>query len=189
MTDTITDRPGFEGRLTSLLQERAGTIEVHPDLEAIAVSPAAADPQQNRPGARSWWLATAAALLIAAAVGSSWSAAEPTGTTTDAAASAARAETDQTTLIIWMEPSATPAQIEAVAADLAASEAVIEVSYLGADGTWQRFVDHFADQPGIVDLVEADALPTSFRVVTDEPGDVGELVTGLAGVDGVENVD
>ncbi|MEL7157856.1 MAG: hypothetical protein AAFN30_14855 [Actinomycetota bacterium] len=55
------------------------------------------------------------------------------------------------------------------------------------DGTLRACSDYFADQGEGVELIDPERRPTSFRVTTSNPGDVGELVTGLAGLDGVEN--
>jgi cell division transport system permease protein len=81
--------------------------------------------------------------------------------------------------IVFMQPDAPQATIDAVRAELESSPQVAEVDYFDQDDAFQEFQELFADEPELVESVTADILPPSFRV---KPVDAEtEVVEGLAG--------
>ncbi|MGI9594814.1 MAG: hypothetical protein ACR2QK_01560 [Acidimicrobiales bacterium] len=198
MTDETTEQHDFEHHLATLLQARADTIEVHPDLDAVAAA-TSVEPPRSRPAGRAWWLA-AAAVVLAGGIGLSRLGPAPDGAvstgsdsspTDDAGDPTSAADT--TALLVWLRPDATQGEIEELAGLLIDSPAVLEIRTMGRDGTvadlTDHFADHVADEPGSLRLIDPGNPPAAFRVVSDNPGDVGDLVTGLDGLDGVENIE
>ncbi len=78
-------------------------------------------------------------------------------------------------LVIWLAVDAQPADIEQVDATLAANPGVTEYSYVDRDQTYAEFEEYWADDPAVIDLVEADQLPTSFVVTVGQAGAIDEL--------------
>jgi len=67
-------------------------------------------------------------------------------------------------VFVYMEPGASDEQVAGVAEQLAAFTQ-LSYEYVDADTTYAEFVELFADQPDLVDVIDPDDLPTSFRVV------------------------
>ena len=192
------DRIDGRDHLTTLLRTRAERIEVTPDLDRIIALAVRSTP--TRSGAGSWWLAVAAALLIGSAI-AGWSRIGDRPTTVDPATGTATGlpgsgngsepatatGEESTELIVWLRPEAEPDQVADVLDRLAASPVVVELRYVDHGATWDEFAEFYADEPEVIDLVDPEDLPTSFRVVTTYPGEVGDIVTGMPGVDGVEH--
>ncbi|MEM9134059.1 MAG: permease-like cell division protein FtsX [Actinomycetota bacterium] len=93
--------------------------------------------------------------------------------------------------IVWMSPDAEPDNVETVRNFLDTSLTVKRVSYVNQENTFQEFQEFYADQPEVLDLVEPEQLPTSFRVVP-EIADLtliralGDEIQALPGVSGVD---
>lgn len=72
--------------------------------------------------------------------------------------------------IVYMNPDASPEQIEAVGRALDEHPQVDTQTYLDKDAAFAEFRELFAeDQPELVDVITPDALPTSFRVKPVSP--------------------
>lgn len=67
--------------------------------------------------------------------------------------------------IVFVQPEATDDQIDAIDRLLAESPQVENTEYVDTDATFEEFQDLFADSPEIVETVDPEALPTSYRVV------------------------
>lgn len=98
---------------------------------------------------------------------------------------------DGVEFIVWMNPEATPDNIESVRYFLDAYPTIERVNYVNQDATFAEFQAYYSEQPEVLDLVEPAQLPTSFRV-TPRVADLGniraigdEIVT-LPGVSGVD---
>jgi cell division transport system permease protein len=61
-------------------------------------------------------------------------------------------------------PEITPEQQEQLQTDLEEHQVVEEVFYESKEEAYDRFVDLFSDQPNLIESVDADVLPASFRV-------------------------
>jgi cell division transport system permease protein len=93
--------------------------------------------------------------------------------------------------IVYMNPDASPEQVDAVARALDESPQVDSHVYLDKDAAFAEFQELLSeDQPELVDLVTPDVLPTSFRVkpVTPESEVVDALVQQFGQQSGVYKV-
>ena len=66
-------------------------------------------------------------------------------------------------------PAITPDQEEELRRDLEDHEVVAEVFYESKQDAYERFKELFADQPSLVESIEPDTLPASFRVRLENP--------------------
>lgn len=98
---------------------------------------------------------------------------------------------DDVEFIVWMSSEASQDNIDKAANFLTEMPTVKDYSYVDKNATFIEFQEYYSDQPEVLDLVEAEQLPTSFRVVP-EIADlahiraVGEEIEGLPGVSGVD---
>jgi cell division transport system permease protein len=89
--------------------------------------------------------------------------------------------------IVFMNPEATGAQIEAVRAELDDNPGVREAEYCDKDCAYAEFQELFADDQQLLDSVTPAILPPSFRVKPDNPDSdaveaLGVVFEGLPGV-------
>jgi cell division transport system permease protein len=89
--------------------------------------------------------------------------------------------------IVFMNPNATDAQIDAVRTELDDNPQVRESEFCDQDCAYAEFQELFADDPGLLESVTADILPPSFRVKpvdadTDAVAALGEVFEGEPGV-------
>lgn len=77
---------------------------------------------------------------------------------------------DDTDFIVYMNPDATQAQIDAAADALTASPEIESFRYRDKDAAMTEFRELFADQPELLASVTEDILPTSFRLVLARDG-------------------
>lgn len=189
----MTDREHtpFEDRLGSLLEARADRIEVVDDLDGLLARPG---PVGSTPAVGRWWLAMAAAVLAIVGLGAALvaGAAPTTDGQDEAEIGPAQGEPSQVQpgddpdMIVWLDPAITPEELGVVALAIETSSDLSAAAYLDTEATWAEFRDHFADQPEILELVEPEQLPTSFRIITSKPEAVAAVVGALPGVDEVE---
>lgn len=170
----------FETTVAVLLAQRANRAVVETDAILPAVGHARGRPTR-------WWLAVAAVLVIAGGMAVTF---RDVGPLSDSIGAASEPGNEQATnaydLVIWMEVGVDSTNVSDLAALLDSWASVEEFVYVDQAATWSEFVEYFADEPEIIELVEPENLPTSFKVRTDAPGSVVGLVTGQAGVDEVE---
>jgi cell division transport system permease protein len=98
---------------------------------------------------------------------------------------------DGVEFIVWMNAEATPENVETVRYFLESSQTIERVSYVNQEATFVEFQEYYADQPEVLDLVEPEQLPTSFRVVPKVTNlvsikSLGDEIVTLAGVSGVD---
>jgi cell division transport system permease protein len=80
--------------------------------------------------------------------------------------------------IVYMNPNASPEQIDAVNRALDEAPNVDTFTYLDKDAAFAEYRELFEeDSPELVDAVTPEALPTSFKVKPDDPAP--EVVDGL----------
>ena len=195
---TIPEPPA--DRLAEALHHRAERIEVRPDLgELLARGPAgASDGTAGDPGptpepdpllaGRGPWPAVVIGLLVAgvmAVAALAWAGPSPVVELGADPVPQALAPSS-IEVIVWLDPGVDGADVAAVADRLAAEESATAAHYVGTMETWREFREHFVDQPELVELVEPDQLPTSFRVTTTDPAAVEAAVIRLPGVAEVE---
>ena len=154
------------------------TVDVDGSLTDVHRTPVA------RP-ARRWAaaaVASVAAIAVAAVLVSGWADREPSETVAaDASVSRESDPTEQQPsestpasaapdcgepqMYVYMEPTATPEQVEAARVQLAELAPGIEWEYLDQATTYAEFQRLFEDQPDFVESISPDDLPTSFRGV------------------------
>ncbi len=97
---------------------------------------------------------------------------------------------DEVEFIVWMDIDVTQEQLESVDNILQDSPFVKRLSFVDRDQTFSDFQEFFADEPEILELVEADQLPTSFSVVPQDANVeyIRALGTEIEKESGVEEV-
>ncbi len=94
---------------------------------------------------------------------------------------------DDVEFIVWMTADAPQENVDAVKAFLDDSLVVRSSNYVNHDATFAEFQTYYADQPEVLDLVDPNDLPTSFRVVPEVPDlalirSLGQEIEALPGV-------
>lgn len=98
---------------------------------------------------------------------------------------------DDVEFIVWMNAEATQDDIDDTARFLDDSLIVRDFSFVDKEATFIEFQEYYEDTPEILDLVEQQQLPTSFRVVP-EIADLtviqalGAEIRALPGIKGVD---
>lgn len=98
---------------------------------------------------------------------------------------------DDVEFIVWMNAEATQDDIDDTAGFLDDSLIVRDFSFVDKGATFIEFQEYYEDTPEILDLVEQEQLPTSFRVVP-EIADLtviqalGDEIRALPGIKGVD---
>lgn len=78
---------------------------------------------------------------------------------------------DGVEFIVFMQPEATPDQVEAMSDDLDANPQIERVTFFDKQAAFEEFQTLFAGQPELLENVSPEILPPSFRVVPID-GDV-----------------
>lgn len=92
-------------------------------------------------------------------------------------------------MVIFMQPSATPAEISGVSSSLGSNPQVSSFHYVDQAQSYAQFKQMFANQPQMVANVAPSDLPPSFRVVLHnaaQDASVGRAVGTMAGVKKIE---
>lgn len=91
--------------------------------------------------------------------------------------------------VVWMDPEATAEQDDNIRESLD-NPGIRSWEYIDQEATFEEFRELFADTPEMVEVVTADVLPPSYRVVPENPDAdvVQELVTQFDGRPGVRDV-
>lgn len=92
--------------------------------------------------------------------------------------------------IVFLQPEASPEQIDAVGANLEDSPEVSDATFVDKDAAYAEFEDIFADTPELVESVTPDDLPTSYQVepVNKDAAAVEDLSLQFEGQPGVMRV-
>jgi cell division transport system permease protein len=85
-------------------------------------------------------------------------------------------------------PEITPEQEEQLRTDLEEQPVVEEVFFESKDEAYERFIELFEDQPNLVDSVDPDVLPASFRVKLENPQLFAVIAEQFQEYPGVEEV-
>lgn len=98
---------------------------------------------------------------------------------------------DDVEFIVWMSPDSPQANVESVRNFLDTSLTVERATYVNQEATFIEFQEYYSEQPEVLDLVEPEQLPTSFRVVPQIADlalirALGAEIEALPGVSGVD---
>jgi cell division transport system permease protein len=98
---------------------------------------------------------------------------------------------DEVEFIVWLDVNVQSEQIEAIDDFLASNPFVDGRYFIDRDATFQEFQNFFADEPELLQLVEAEQLPMSFQVQPSDTNvelirEMGEEIETIAGVSDVE---
>ena len=85
-------------------------------------------------------------------------------------------------------PEITPEQQQQLQTDLEEHQVVDEVFYESKDEAYERFVELFSDQPNLIDSVDPDVLPASFRVRLQNPQLFAVIADEFQAYPGVEEI-
>lgn len=85
-------------------------------------------------------------------------------------------------------PEITPEQQEQLREELEAQPVVAEVFFESKDDAYARFRELFRDQPNLVDSVDPDVLPASFRVRLENPQLFNVIAEQFEAYPGVEEI-
>ncbi len=85
-------------------------------------------------------------------------------------------------------PEITEEQREQLETDLEEHQVVEEVFYESKQEAYDRFVELFSDQPNLIESVDADVLPASFRVRLQNPQLFAVIADEFAAYPGVEEI-
>ncbi|KAA0232936.1 MAG: Cell division protein FtsX [Acidimicrobiales bacterium] len=89
--------------------------------------------------------------------------------------------------IIFMNPDATEEQVQSIEDELGSNPQIKDYTFVDQEETYDEFVELFSDQPNMVESVEAEDLPPSFRVIptntdADFVSELGKNFEASAGV-------
>jgi cell division transport system permease protein len=82
----------------------------------------------------------------------------------------------------------TPEQQEQLREDLEANEVVAEVFYESKQDAYERFTAMFSDQESLIDAIDPDTLPASFRVRLENPNLFNVIADQFSTYPGVEEI-
>jgi cell division transport system permease protein len=85
-------------------------------------------------------------------------------------------------------PAITPEQQDELRDELEAQEVVAEVFYESKQDAYDRFTELFADQPSLVESIDPDTLPASFRVRLENPNLFNVIADQFEAFPGVEEI-
>lgn len=85
-------------------------------------------------------------------------------------------------------PAITPEQEDQLREDLESQPVVDEVLYESKEEAYERFTELFQDQPNLVEAVEPDILPASFRVSLIDPDEFLVIAQQFEAYPGVEDI-
>lgn len=85
-------------------------------------------------------------------------------------------------------PAITSEQQEQLREDLEAQEVVAEVFYESKQDAYERFTEMFADQESLIEAIDQDTLPASFRVRLENPNLFNVIADQFSTYPGVEEI-
>lgn len=175
----------FETKLQTMLAERADTFAVTPDEASVRQGvrhTAQASPslvpssvrEHDRARKRLPWLVAAAAVALALVGAAVVLRSSDTGNNELAAGglsipvdfSSAQFGINADEAIIWLDPTATEADVVEIDGWLAEQPDLISYDYVDQAETFEEFREFWKDDPEVIEAVQPAQLPSSFRVVT-----------------------
>ncbi len=85
-------------------------------------------------------------------------------------------------------PAITPEQQDDLRSELESQEVVAEVFYESKREAFERFQELFSDQPSLVDAIDPDTLPASFRVRLENPNLFNVIADQFSAFPGVDEI-
>ena len=85
-------------------------------------------------------------------------------------------------------PAITPEQQEELRQDLENQEVVAEVFYESKQDAYERFTSMFSDQESLIEAIDRDTLPASFRVRLENPNLFNVIADQFSNYPGVEEI-
>ncbi|MEX2549374.1 MAG: permease-like cell division protein FtsX [Nitriliruptoraceae bacterium] len=85
-------------------------------------------------------------------------------------------------------PAITPEQQEELRQDLEDQEVVAEVFYESKQDAYERFTSMFSDQESLIEAIDRDTLPASFRVRLENPNLFNVIADQFSNYPGVEEI-
>lgn len=172
--------------LVEMLAARAESLEVRTDVALVLDDPRIGSDQT---GPRLWWLAVAAVVamvgLVMVVSGGEDLATEPAQTSQEGVGGDA-APVISEEVIVWLHGDASPEAVDLVASSLEESRVVEAVVFMDREATYREFVEHFADEPEVIESVDPEQLPLSFLVTTSAPAEVAKILDTMPAVEAVE---
>jgi cell division transport system permease protein len=89
---------------------------------------------------------------------------------------------------IYLLDDVSESQNSAISEKLSGMPEVASVEYLSKEDACARFRELFADQPDLVDNLDCDALPASYRVKLKDPEQYGVIRAQLEGQPGIQKI-
>ena len=181
----------LETTLAERLHQRAERVVAVPDLDGLHRRPVPRRDGGRRTPFALAVLGVAAALVVAVTLGSRL---RGSGETTVEPADQVSPGPDPgfigdrlpavegPELVLFLEPDIGAEELGRIRISLDENPLVEGYSYVDEDATYREFVEYYAGQPEVVDMVRASDLPTSFRITTDDTAAVAWLLGNLAGV-------
>ncbi len=81
--------------------------------------------------------------------------------------------------VVWIDPEASPEQDNTIRTTIDESPAIKDWTYVDQEAAYEEFKEIFADTPELIEVVSADVMPPSYRVVPEDPD--ADVVRELAG--------
>ncbi|MFG3339332.1 permease-like cell division protein FtsX [Glycomyces sp. NPDC048151] len=91
-------------------------------------------------------------------------------------------------VVVYLERDIDQAMTDQIGAELQDSDLVAEVQYESKEDAYKRFQETFEDTPDLVKSVDAEVLPSAFRVKMVDIADAKELIGQFEGREGVYQV-
>lgn len=91
--------------------------------------------------------------------------------------------------VVWLDLGVSADRVDEIAAALALIPSVTSVRYIDTEETYLYFIEMFRDEPEVLELVDAEDIPTSFELgvtAVDFVETEGQALIELAGVSDVE---
>lgn len=176
----------FEQELSVSLDNAADSLPVEtPVFDPEAVLPGS-QRQTSAGRSRAVLLAACAAVVAGLLFAVSAIGVLPSANTTSSLDDGVAPSTS-TDVVVWMHPDAPEHQIANVLRYLDDADHVTRYTFVGKAQAYEQFQEFFADEPELLDLVEADQLPTSFVVETSDDPEI--LVDDLLPLPGVADIE
>ncbi|MEM8922816.1 MAG: permease-like cell division protein FtsX [Actinomycetota bacterium] len=92
-------------------------------------------------------------------------------------------------VVVWLNPEAPAGDVEVVADALERIPTLSEVEYIGPEQTFHEFDEYYADQPEVLELIEPEQLPTSFRAMAVDAASLDAVKAELERYPSVRDVE
>lgn len=172
----------FEQRLASTLDSLADDVQLdgpmRPDVQSLTSG--SDRPSRHLNGSRPAFVMAMAAALILGLL-----AAGRVSPTTWIEPVTGGAPTSE--VVVWLEVGTTDTEAARIQQEIDGRSEVAWLVYYDAEASYAEFVEFFADEPEVLDVVSAESVPTSFHVVL--VGDPAPFARWIETFEPVDTVD